>query len=136
MGRFRSGHVKLLIATDVAARGLDIDHVSHVINYDIPFDHEVYVHRVGRTGRAGRAGSAITLVGMRDRRLLQVIERAIGVRLERGKLPTLEDVMNRRRDAFRDSLRETIDAGDLERYTDIISDLSDEYGSELVAGCG
>lgn len=133
MGRFRSGHVKLLIATDVAARGLDIDHVSHVINYDIPFDHEVYVHRVGRTGRAGRAGSAITLVGMRDRRLLQVIERAIGVRLERGKLPTLEDVMNRRRDAFRDSLRETIDAGDLERYTDIISDLSDEYGSELVA---
>lgn len=133
MGRFRSGHVKLLIATDVAARGLDIDHVSHVINYDIPFDHEVYVHRVGRTGRAGRAGSAITLVGMRDRRLLQVIERAIGVRIERGNLPTLEDVTARRRDAFRDSLREIIDAGDLERYADMISDLSDEYGPELVA---
>src|SRR5262249_54354247 len=75
MGRFRTGQVELLVATDVAARGLDIEHVSHVINYDIPLDPEVYVHRVGRTGRAGRSGCAITLVTPRERRLLRYIER-------------------------------------------------------------
>src|SRR5690606_37084947 len=88
MQRFRSGQAELLVATDVAARGLDVEHVSHVINYDIPLDPEIYVHRIGRTGRAGRAGCAITLVKPRERGLLRTIERVTGAQLQRLRLPT------------------------------------------------
>src|SRR5258708_5832661 len=97
MGRFRTGQVELLVATDVAARGLDIELVSHVINYDIPLDPEIYVHRIGRTGRAGRTGCAITLVTPRERRLLREIERLIGTTIQRMRLPTIADVIARRR---------------------------------------
>jgi ATP-dependent RNA helicase DeaD len=127
MGRFRTSQVELLVATDVAARGLDIEHVSHVINYDIPLDPEVYVHRVGRTGRAGRGGCAITLVTPRERRLLRYIERVIGAPIQRMRLPTIADVVARRRESFKETLRETIEQGDLEPYQIMAEQLGEEY---------
>lgn len=127
MGRFRSSQVELLVATDVAARGLDVEHVSHVINYDIPLDPEIYVHRIGRTGRAGRTGTAVTLVTPRERRLLKIIERTTNSQIQRMRLPTIADVVARRRESFKETLRETIAAGGLEQYTIMAEDLGEEY---------
>lgn len=127
MGRFRSNQVELLVATDVAARGLDVEHVSHVINYDIPLDPEVYVHRIGRTGRAGRTGTAVTLVTPRERRLLRIIERSTGATIQRMRLPTISDVMARRRESFKETLRETIAQGGLEPFMIMAEDLGEEY---------
>jgi ATP-dependent RNA helicase DeaD len=127
MGRFRTGQVELLVATDVAARGLDIEHVSHVINYDIPLDPEIYVHRVGRTGRAGRGGCAITLVTPRERRLLRYIERVTGAPIQRMRLPTIADVIARRRESFKETLRETIEQGGLEPFQVMAEQLGEEY---------
>lgn len=127
MGRFRSNQVEILVATDVAARGLDVEHVSHVINYDIPLDPEIYVHRIGRTGRAGRSGTAITLVTPRERRLLRIIERSTGAQIQRLRLPTISDVMARRRESFKETLRETIAQGGLEPFTIMAEDLGEEY---------
>jgi ATP-dependent RNA helicase DeaD len=123
----------LLVATDVAARGLDIDHVSHVVNFDIPIDPEVYVHRIGRTGRAGRAGNAITLVTPRERRLLQTIQRATGATIDRLRLPTLADVVARRRESFKDTIREAIAAGGLEQYAESVNELIGEFSAEELA---
>ncbi len=96
MNRFRRGQITVLVATDVAARGLDIDDVSHVVNYDLPFDPEIYVHRIGRTGRAGKKGVAITLATPRDRRRLQEIEAFTMQPITRAKLPTAADILARR----------------------------------------
>ena len=133
MQRFRTGQVELLVATDVAARGLDIDLVSHVINYDIPLDPEVYVHRIGRTGRAGRTGSAITLVTPRERRQLYTIERMTGAPIQRLRLPTISDVVARRRENFKETLRETISAGGLEAYMVLPEDLGAEFSPNDLA---
>ncbi|MBA3948269.1 MAG: DEAD/DEAH box helicase [Herpetosiphonaceae bacterium] len=127
MARFRANSVEILVATDVAARGLDIEHVSHVVNYDIPLDPESYVHRIGRTGRAGRAGVAITLVTPRERRQLRIIEGMIGQEIQRMRLPTIADVIARRREAFKESLREAVAAGGLESYTILVEELGEEY---------
>lgn len=127
MNRFRTGQVELLVATDVAARGLDIDHVSHVINFDMPLDPEIYVHRVGRTGRAGRAGVAVTLVTPRERRLLRYIERMTGAPIQRMRLPTIADVIARRRETFKETLRETIGGKGLEPYQIMAEELGEEY---------
>ena len=127
MGRFRTNQVEVLVATDVAARGLDVEHVSHVINYDMPLDPEIYVHRIGRTGRAGRAGTAITLVTPRERRLLHMIERVTGAPITRLRLPTIADVVARRRETFKETLRETIAQGDLATYTIMAEELGEEY---------
>lgn len=125
MRRFRDGQSDLLIATDVAARGLDIETVTHVINYNIPWDVEQYIHRIGRTGRAGRAGDAITLVEGKQRRQLEVIEKAIGARIELAKIPTREDITLRRRENFVDSIRESLDQDLGEFFTMVKADLSD-----------
>ena len=114
LDRFRKGHTQLLVATDVAARGLDIPEVSHVINYDLPMDAESYVHRIGRTGRAGREGEALTLVTPREVRHLHFIEQAIHRRLQRLRLPTMADVAARRRAAFREDVLRILDAGELD----------------------
>lgn len=127
MSRFRSSQVEILVATDVAARGLDVENVSHVINYDIPLDPEIYVHRIGRTGRAGRTGTAITLVTPRERRLLRIIERTTGATIQRMRLPTISDVMARRRESFKELLRETIAQGQLEPFIIMAEDLGEEY---------
>ncbi len=123
MRRFRDNTVEVLVATDVAARGLDIVGVSHVINYDIPWDPESYVHRIGRTGRAGRKGEAITLVTPRERRLLSIIERHINKRLKPARLPSQADIAARRRDRFKDSILQVIDEGSLDAYLRMVDDL-------------
>ncbi|GAB4438807.1 MAG: DEAD/DEAH box helicase [Chloroflexi bacterium OHK40] len=127
MKRFREGQVELLVATDVAARGLDIPDVSHVINYDVPGDPESYVHRIGRTGRAGRAGLAITLTTPRERRQLQIIERVTRSRIERLKLPSLADVAARRREAFREALREVLESGGLDPYVLMVEEMAESH---------
>lgn len=133
MQRFRTGQAELLVATDVAARGLDVEHVTHVINYDIPQGPESYVHRIGRTGRAGRAGSAITLVTPRERRQLQFIQRAIGAAIPRQHVPTVADVMGRRREVFKTTLRETIAAGALEEYVVLAESLGEDFDPTEIA---
>jgi ATP-dependent RNA helicase DeaD len=114
---FRDGRAELLIATDVAARGLDIPDVSHVINYDIPDDAEAYVHRVGRTGRMGRKGEAITLVTPRETRLLQFIEKQTGRKLKPLRLPTPGDIESRRRGTFLAALNTVLESGDGNAFT-------------------
>ncbi|HEV7126791.1 MAG TPA: DEAD/DEAH box helicase [Ktedonobacterales bacterium] len=125
LGRFRDKRTQLLVATDVAARGLDIPEVSHIINYDLPEDADAYVHRIGRTGRAGRSGEAITLVTPRERRALTMIEHLIHRRLQRLRLPTESDVATRRRAAFREELVAILDAGQLDPYLSIVEDLAE-----------
>jgi ATP-dependent RNA helicase DeaD len=122
--RFRAGRTQVLVATDVAARGLDIPDVSHVINYDLPLDAESYVHRIGRTGRAGRTGEAVTLVTPRERRQLRLIEQGIHRHLERLRLPTPADVAARRRMAFREEILSILDGGQLDPYLALVEDLA------------
>ena len=135
MRRFRSGQADILIATDVAARGLDIPDVSHVINYDMPESAEAYVHRIGRTGRAGRAGEAITLVTPRETRWLRQIERIIKARIEPRRLPTASDVAERRREALKQQiLSRAEERGQLQPSTSHVADLGEEHDvSEIAA---
>jgi ATP-dependent RNA helicase DeaD len=127
MGRFRDGGLDVLVATDVAARGLDIDHVSHVVNYDIPANPEAYIHRIGRTGRAGREGVAITLVEPREHRLLRNIETALRTRLEVATIPTVADLRERRLEVLRGSLREAILGDGLDRFRGVVEPLAEEF---------
>ncbi len=122
MGRFRAGRLKLLIATDVAARGLDVDTITHVINYDLPGDAEAYVHRVGRTGRAGRAGVAITLARPGDTRFVRFVQRHAGSRFEKRRPPSAKDVAEARAEALRRRLTEAL-ADDLDPYRAVIDSL-------------
>jgi ATP-dependent RNA helicase DeaD len=133
MRRFREGLADLLIATDVAARGLDIETVTHVINYDIPWDVEQYIHRIGRTGRAGRSGDAITLVEGRERRQLRAIEQMIGATIKPARIPTAADIAARRRDLFQDSLRETLAAGAFDGHLATVEALSEEFDTTEIA---
>lgn len=124
MKKFREGHVEIMVATDVAARGLDIDNVSHVINYDIPQDPESYVHRIGRTGRAGKSGIAISFVTPPEYRLLRMIEKMINSRIKRCKLPTFEDVFERQKEVIVERLTSTIQKGKLSHYVAIIEGMT------------
>ncbi len=133
MRRFREGLADLLIATDVAARGLDIDTVTHVINYDIPWDVEQYIHRIGRTGRAGRTGDAITLVEGRERRQLRAIEQMTGAVIKPARIPTAADIAARRRDLFQESLRETLVARAFDGHLAAVEALSNEYDPAEIA---
>src|ERR687884_662063 len=108
MKRFREGAVELLVATDVAARGLDIEHVSHVINFDVPSAPEAYVHRIGRTGRAGREGVAITFAEPREHRLLRNVEQITRQRIPVHPVPTVVDLRTRRLELTRAALREAL----------------------------
>ena len=127
MGRFRDGSLDVLVATDVAARGLDIEHVSHVVNYDVPSDPDQYVHRIGRTGRAGREGVALTLVEPREHRLLRDIERATKTRLDIARLPTVADLRERRVEILRGNLREALVAGGHDRLRGVVEPLTEEF---------
>jgi ATP-dependent RNA helicase DeaD len=127
MGKFREGVADLLIATDVAARGLDVEHVSHVINYDIPQSPEVYVHRIGRTGRAGREGTAVTLVQPREHRLLKGIERVVRQRIEPARIPTVADLRARRMELMRAELHEILLSGELDGYRGAVESLAEEF---------
>jgi len=133
MKRFRDGKTELLVATDVAARGLDIENVTHVINFDIPQDPESYVHRIGRTGRAGRKGQAITLISPREYRQLRSIEQLIKARIVRRELPTLTDISERQAEKIKNQLIKLIKGNHLGIYRSIVSDLLDDYDSVDVA---
>ena len=127
MNRMRAGTTELLVATDVAARGLDIDLLTHVVNFDVPSAPDSYIHRIGRVGRAGREGVAITLAEPREHRLLQNIERITKQRIAIEKVPTVADLHARRMEITRATLRESIIGGDLDRYRAIVESLSDEF---------
>jgi ATP-dependent RNA helicase DeaD len=127
MQRFRDGTTELLVATDVAARGLDIEHVSHVVNYDVPSAADAYVHRIGRTGRAGREGVAITLAEPREHRLIRNIEQLTKQRIHVEPLPTLVDLRTRRLELTRAALRETLVAGDLDGFRVVVETLAEEF---------
>ena len=127
MGLFRAQKANLLIATDVAARGLDIEHLSHVVNYDVPASPEVYLHRIGRTGRAGRGGTAITLAEPREQRHLRSIEAFTKAKIEIGKVPTVADLRARRLELTRASLRERLVAADFDDVRVVVESLSDEF---------
>jgi ATP-dependent RNA helicase DeaD len=127
MQLFRSGKADVLVATDVAARGLDIDHVSHVINYDIPTAPEVYVHRIGRTGRIGREGVAITLIDPREQRALRMIEGLTKQKIDIATLPTLSALRAKRLDATRAALTTRIAAGELDETRTLVQALGADF---------
>jgi ATP-dependent RNA helicase DeaD len=133
MSRFREGSVQILVATDVAARGLDIEQVSHVVNYDVPSDPGSYLHRIGRTGRAGRRGVAVTLIEPREQRLLRNIERLMKRQVEIARLPTVADLRARRMELLGASLEESLLRGDLDRYRAVVEPYVDGYDAFDVA---
>jgi ATP-dependent RNA helicase DeaD len=124
--RLKAGQVEIVVATDVAARGLDVEQIEHVINYDIPYDVEAYVHRIGRTGRAGRSGLATLFITPRERGMMRAIERYTGMPIKPMKMPTRADVAARRMQVFKDSLRKTIEAGELEMYVELVERVAEE----------
>lgn len=133
MGRLRSGTAELLIATDVAARGLDIDLLTHVVNYNVPSAPESYVHRVGRVGRAGREGVAITLAEPREHRMLKTIERVTKQKITVEKVPTVADLRARRLELTRAALQESLLEDDLTRFLAVVEPLAEEYDVMEVA---
>lgn len=127
MGRIRGGAAELLIATDVAARGLDIEHLTHVVNYNVPAAPEAYVHRIGRVGRAGREGVAITLVEPREHRMLKAIERVTKQVVAMERVPTVADLQARRLELTRAALGEQLLSEELEEFRVVLDTLTDEY---------
>jgi len=127
MKKFRDSKLDILIATDVAARGLDIEHITHVINYDIPQDPESYVHRIGRTGRAGKKGVAITFIQPREYRQLKLIEREVKTRILRRQLPSPADILERQTEVIKNQLTQTISRGGFDVYGGIVADLATDY---------
>jgi ATP-dependent RNA helicase DeaD len=127
MKRTRGGTVDVLVATDVAARGLDIDQITHVVNFDVPESPQTYIHRIGRTGRAGREGVAITFAEPREHRLLRSIEQLTRQRIAIAPLPTLLDVRAKRLETTSASIREAIVAGDLDSFRVVVESLSSEF---------
>src|SRR5579872_2000654 len=118
----KAGKVDILVATDVAARGLDVERISHVINYDVPYDPESYTHRIGRTGRAGRSGEAILFITPREKGLLKIIERATRQPVAPLELPSIQAVNDVRIARFKDQISTTIAEGELDQFQAIIED--------------
>ncbi len=133
MGRVRAGTADLLIATDVAARGLDIDHLTHVVNYDVPSAPESYVHRIGRVGRAGRAGVAITLAEPREQRQLQNIERLTKQKIPFEKVPSVDALRARQMELTTETMREALATDGLDHFESVLRELSNEFSVEQIA---
>ena len=126
IGRLTKGQLDIIVATDVAARGIDVERISHVINFDIPYDSEAYVHRIGRTGRAGREGNAILFVAPREKRLLAQIENSTRQPIARMELPTGREVSSKRIENFKQLLTETLDTQNLDFFYDTLAEYSSE----------
>ena len=135
VARLRSAKLDILVATDVVARGLDVERISHVINYDVPHDTESYIHRIGRTGRAGRSGKAIIFVAPREKRMLYAIERATKQKIEPMDLPSVDDINQSRVARFKSRVMEAISGENLDLYSQIITELQaeEEVSSEQIA---
>jgi len=136
VNQLKKGKIDILIGTDIVARGLDIDRITHVINYDIPYDTESYIHRIGRTGRAGKTGEAILFVAPRERNLLRAIEKATNKPIQRMNLPSVKDINDTRVLRFKQKITDVLNQNSLESYTDIVQSYQDEFnipGIEIAA---
>ena len=133
MARLRDGTAELLVATDVAARGLDVDTLTHVVNYDVPSAAESYVHRIGRVGRAGREGTAITLAEPRERRQLENIERLTKQTITVARVPSVADLRSRQIELTVGQIRESLTSPDLEDYNSILHALAGEDSDRNIA---
>ena len=131
VAQLKSGAIDILVATDVAARGLDVDRIGHVVNFDVPHDTESYVHRIGRTGRAGRSGEAILFVAPRERNMLRAIERATRQPIEAMNLPTLDDVNQRRIARFKERIAGALNSGASSSYRSVVEDFARECGADI-----
>jgi ATP-dependent RNA helicase DeaD len=127
IARLRSGQVDIVVATDVAARGLDVERISHVINFDVPYDSESYVHRVGRTGRAGRSGEAILFISPRERNMLRIIERATRQQIERMELPSVADVNVKRTERFKQRITDALATAEAQALQPLIEQYEREH---------
>ncbi|MDQ7015318.1 MAG: DEAD/DEAH box helicase [Gammaproteobacteria bacterium] len=135
VNRLKKGTLDIIVATDVAARGLDVERITHVINYDIPNDTEAYVHRIGRTGRAGRKGSAILFVAPREKRMLRSIERATRQAIEPMTLPSRNDIKNRRVIQFKELISETLESQNLSFFEEVIDGFQQEKNVGMSEVC-
>ena len=126
ISQLKKGRLDIVVATDVAARGLDVDRVTHVVNYDIPQDPEAYVHRIGRTGRAGRKGEAILFAANREQRLLRMIERTTGQPIELMRLPTASDVADAKAEKIRDQIAIGLKRKGLDTAKEFVFHLADQ----------
>src|SRR5690606_178259 len=128
VNQLKAGKLDILVATDVAARGLDVERISHVVNYDIPTDTESYVHRIGRTGRAGRKGDAISFITPRERHLLKHIEKATRQPLTQMQLPSVEDVNQTRLARFDEGITAALaDTAQIDKFRDVVAHYVREY---------
>jgi len=132
IARLKAGQIDIVVATDVAARGLDVERVSHVVNYDVPYDPEAYVHRIGRTGRAGRSGEAILFIAPRERNMLRVIERATRQTIDQMELPSVEDVNDQRVARFNDRIGAALAAGEGKAFLALIERYESEHNVPAV----
>ena len=131
--RFREGKIKMVVATDIAARGLDVQDLSHVINYDLPDNTETYIHRIGRTGRAGKTGTAIAIAQSGDRRSLRQIERRLRQRLDIAKIPNRTQVEAKRLAKLQTTIKETLAGERMASFLPLVRELSDEYDAQAIA---
>jgi ATP-dependent RNA helicase DeaD len=131
--QLKKGKLDILIATDVAARGLDVERISHVVNYDIPHDTEAYIHRIGRTGRAGREGDAILFVAPREKRMLAAIERATNKKIELMELPSTQLINDKRIEQFKQSITEILSSEDLTMFTELIEKYQQEHDKPMLS---
>ena len=130
INRLKMGKLDIVVATDVAARGIDVDRITHVVNYDIPYDTESYVHRIGRTGRAGRSGNAILFITPREKKMLKIIEKATRQPIETMELPTAEIISAKRVAAFKDKIRSVITTGELDKFKELVESMVSESAAE------
>lgn len=126
INRLKMGKLDIVVATDVAARGIDVDRITHVVNYDIPYDTESYVHRIGRTGRAGRSGNAILFITPREKKMLKIIEKATRQPIETMELPTAEIISAKRVAAFKDKIKSVITTGELDKFKELVQSMVNE----------
>ncbi|WP_407457886.1 DEAD/DEAH box helicase [Fibrobacter sp.] len=130
INRLKMGKLDIVVATDVAARGIDVDRITHVVNYDIPFVTESYVHRIGRTGRAGRSGNAILFITPREKKMLKIIEKATRQPIETMELPTAEIISAKRVAAFKDKIKSVITTGELDKFKELVESMVSESTTE------
>ena len=131
IAQLKAGQIDILVATDVAARGLDVERISHVVNFDVPYDTESYIHRIGRTGRAGRSGEAILFIAPRERNMLQLIERATRQPIEQMDLPTIADVNATRVAKFKQRITALMEQGVADVYRGVVDELVHDTGAEI-----
>ena len=132
VNKLKTGKLDILVATDVAARGLDVERISHVVNFDIPYDTEAYIHRIGRTGRAGRSGEAILFVTNREKRLLHAIEKATRTPIDLMEMPSTELINNKRLEQFKQAITDTLSTQDLSLFASLVEQYEQETGVPAV----